>query len=149
MRIERNLSQDGLAMCLPSRRHLSWVSKVEAGKQEPGIADLEALADALRVSVDWLVRGNTVEETEFVARLRGMEPLMDDRGRREVLAVAQRQVEERQATADQFSSIEQQMIAAGFPADTVRSAIQRARAIPLESEDDTEEGQTARQGAGA
>lgn len=94
MRIERNLSQDGLASAMPSGRKLAWVSKVETGRQEPNLADLAALGRALQVSVGWLVTGDDSGETEFVARLRAMEPLMDERGRREVLATAQRQVEE-------------------------------------------------------
>lgn len=102
MRIERNLSQDGLASLLPTftrggkttKRTSAWVSNLETGKNEPAIADLVALADVLQVSVGWLVTGDESGETEFVTRLRGMESLMDERGRREVLATAQRQVEE-------------------------------------------------------
>jgi transcriptional regulator with XRE-family HTH domain len=107
MRIERNLSLDGLAALVPtttktgrrSRRSLSWLSKIEKGQQEPNMADLGVLARELMVSVDWLVRGHESGETEFSTQLRHMELLMDERGRREVLATAQRQIEAT-ATAD-------------------------------------------------
>ena len=110
MRIERNLSQDGLAALMPKRRHLSWVSGIERGLQEPNLSDLHGLSAALQVSMGWLVSGSASGETEFVTRLRGMEPLLDERGQRAVLATAEREVEESKTRADQMAEDESEML---------------------------------------
>jgi transcriptional regulator with XRE-family HTH domain len=96
MRIEQNLSLEGLAAALQKqgvKHHFSWFSKVELNQINLSLSDLYALSGTLKVTPGWLVSGDLIE-TEFVTRLRGMEPLMDDRGRREVMATAQRQVDE-------------------------------------------------------
>ena len=93
MRIERNLSLESLAAALPKKHHLSWLSKVEKGTQDVLLSDIYGLAEVLSVSAGWLIHGDA-EETEFTARLRGMEAELDERGKRTVIATAAFQVEE-------------------------------------------------------
>ena len=101
MRIERGLSQDGLAALMPpftrgkktTPRTNSWVSYIETGKQEPGLADLQLLAEALQVDVRWLLSGEASGMTEFTARMSEMELQMDWRAVQTVIGVAMQQVE--------------------------------------------------------
>ena len=116
IRIERNLSQEGLAAALPSPHHNSWVSKVEKGTQDLLLSDLYAIAGVLQVDAGWLVSGDATD-SEFLSRLRSMESQMDERGQREVLATAERQVEEAQKRVHDVESADamaQRLIAAGF-----------------------------------
>ncbi len=97
MRIEARKTQDELAGALTERGFACsrrWVTGIEGGEFEPSIAGLLALQAVLGADVRYLLMGAQPEDSEFLARLRGMEPLMDDRGRREVLRVASHQVEE-------------------------------------------------------
>lgn len=131
MRIERNLSQGGLATALASKRHLSWVSKIERGEIEPALSDISALAKVLNVHVEWLLNGEDADDSEFLARLRGMETQMDERGKRAVLATAEREVEEYQKTLQtdaEFSARVEQMLAV-IPTLTREQAEQGVRAV--------------------
>lgn len=137
IRIERNLSLEGLAPLLPLAHHFTWIGKVENDKIDLKLADVYSLATALEVSPGWLVNGD-VEDTEFVTRLRAMEPKMDERGRREVLASAQRQVEEAalaRKQADAYEEITRQMLAAGVDPETTRRVVQQARETAQASAD--------------
>ena len=96
IRIERNLSIEGLAAALPGDgHHFSWVSKVEKNRLDLKLTDLYGLADTLRVSAAWLVSGDSTD-TEFIARMRGYERAWagDERAERTVLAVAEQQADE-------------------------------------------------------
>lgn len=72
----------------------SWVSNIETNKNEPSLADLAALADALNVDVRWLLTGEASGMTEFVARMSELELQLDARAVRMLLRLAQQQVEE-------------------------------------------------------
>ncbi len=92
LRAERGLSQEALAgLCGHGN---SWLSRIEGDITEPSLADLRALADGLKVAVGWLVTGEASGDTEFIARLKGLEKQLDRRGRNAVLAVAQQQVDD-------------------------------------------------------
>ena len=110
MRIERNLSQEGLASLLPKGRHLTWVSRVERGTQNVVLSDLYDLAAVLQVGPSWLVEGDALD-TEFASRLKGMEGNLDERGKRAVLATAEREVEEsRKRDAERLAEDEAEMV---------------------------------------
>jgi transcriptional regulator with XRE-family HTH domain len=113
-RLEANLSQDGLADVVPGGHHLSWVSKVENG-QIPGlkVADVLAIAEVTKTPAELLLVGEKTEDSEYMARLRGMEPFIDESGQRTVLATAVQQVEEtqlRQVAASTLSAREAELI---------------------------------------
>lgn len=130
MRIERNLSQDGLATSLPKPKHLSWVSRVEKGTQDVLLSDIYGLAEVLKVDAGWLIHGDA-EDTEFVARLRGLEPMIDPSGQRTVLATAEFQVEEskKRALAANLSDEEAELVALLRDApDSLRAILEGARA---------------------
>lgn len=139
MRIERNLSQGGLAaMCPPytragktTVRSAAWLSNIETGKYEPSIGDLVALADGLNVSPGYLLTGDESGDSEFVARMRGMEGMLDERGKRAVLATAEREVEEyrRSIQEDTFSVIAQQMVEAGIDPAQAQAIAEQSRAV--------------------
>lgn len=138
VRIDRNLSQGGLAaMCPPytragktTVRSSTWLSNIENGKYEPSIGDLVAIADALCVTTGYLLTGEDSGDTEFVARIRGMERHLDERGRRAVIATAEREAEEyrRSAQGDTFAELERQMIASGLSPEQAAEITQRAQA---------------------
>lgn len=94
LRIEKNLSGDGLAALLPKRHHFSWISKIETNVMEPTVADLIALAQALDVTVGWLATGEATGDSEFIARMKGYEPQLDRRGRNLALTLVERYIEE-------------------------------------------------------
>jgi len=143
VRIERNLSQGGLAaMCPPytragktTVRSSTWLSNIEQGKFEPSIGDLVALADALQVPVGWLLTGVESGDSEFVARMRGMEGMLDERGKRAVVALAEVQVEEYRLSIqeDAFTVIERQMVAAGISPEQASQIAQQSRAAMVQS----------------
>jgi hypothetical protein len=111
-----------------------WISAIERGAQDVATDELPLFAEALSVDVRWLVSGEAYGETEFVSRLREMELQMDERGRREVLALAVRQVEEarkaRERDADaEFERVKAALLAAGVSPDALAQAEQAARKI--------------------
>lgn len=125
MRIERNLSQDGLAALLPKNRHLSWVSRVERGAQNVVVEDLYALAAALQVAPAWLVEGDE-RRSEFLSRISGMEEHLDERGKRAVVATAEREVEESKKRADLLSEEEMEILRLYRSASPVAQRLTRA-----------------------
>lgn len=103
MRIELNLSQEGLAaLCPPTKDRQgnvtnhdnSWISRIENNINEPALADLAALATALKVDVRWLLSGQASGMSEFTARMAEIEAELDGRAVRLLLATALQQVEE-------------------------------------------------------
>lgn len=94
LRFEKGLSQPALGALMPEPRHLSWVSKIELNQQEPTLADLAALAAALDVDVRWLLTGEASGMTEFVARMSEMEPHLDGRATRQILAITRQIIDE-------------------------------------------------------
>jgi transcriptional regulator with XRE-family HTH domain len=129
MREELGLSQEALAAVFPptSRgpRSKNWISQIESGKIEPALDELPLFEQALHADVRWLLTGEASGDTEFTARLRIMEGEMDARGRREVLATAQRQVDEakRRGTSEaQIESLKAALVAAGVDPMTIASA---------------------------
>ncbi len=98
MREEHDLTQADLAALLPDgsrgARTGNWVSQVEAGTVPAKLEWLPDFSRALGVSIEWLVTGEASGDSEFIARLRGLEPQLDRRGRNAVLAIAQQQVDD-------------------------------------------------------
>lgn len=98
VRTELHLSQEQLAArCISSdgeARSASWVSRIESDGLDPTIYDLRVISDALGVAVGWLVNGAASGDSEFIARMKGLELQLDRRGRNAVLAIAQQQVED-------------------------------------------------------
>lgn len=123
MRIEKNLSLEGLAAA-SGEHHFTWYQKVEKDRLNLKLSDIYHLAEILGVTPGWLLDGDR-DDSEFVSRLRGMEPQLDERGKRAVLATAEREVEEaKTATAD---AITQSLIDAGFDPEAARRAVEAMR----------------------
>lgn len=121
-RIERNFSQEGLAsLCPPGPRgprSATWVYGIEKGTQEPSLGDLLSIAENLQIDVAWLLTGEQSGDSEFLARLRGMEPLLDATGQRTVLAAAETQVEESKRRAEAILSEEEAELIRRFRASS-------------------------------
>lgn len=100
LREELRLTQEALAQRVadetgdPTGHTNSWVSKLEGGKSEPTLFDLAALARALGTTVGWLVTGAESGDSEWLGRLRSLEPQLDRRGLRAVITVALQQIED-------------------------------------------------------
>jgi transcriptional regulator with XRE-family HTH domain len=122
--------QASLARLIPSTksrtgyRHSSWLSRLERDELEPDLADLAGLARALGVSVNLLVLGDEAPDSEFVDRMRGYEAQLDERGKRSVLAVADREIEEARLQGDAAT---QALIDAGYGPDEARRAVAAMR----------------------
>lgn len=141
VREDRGLSQGGLAALLPpgqrGARTANYVSNIETGKQDITSSEIVEIARGLHVDPAWILLGDQ-HESEFVAQMRGMEPMMDERGKRQVLRTAEQQVEEAQrakAQEDAFDTIASQMLAAGLDPQTIEQVMQRSRRIVQESDD--------------
>lgn len=103
LRLEKNLSQEGLAaLCPPTKDRSgnvvphgnSWISNIERDIYEPSLEDLAALATALDVDLRWLVTGEASGMSEFVARMSEMETQLDGRAVRQILAITRQIIEE-------------------------------------------------------
>jgi transcriptional regulator with XRE-family HTH domain len=136
------LSQGALAaLCPPGPRgprSYGWIANFESGVQVPDVDALFQIAQALQVDPVYLLVGER-KDSELVSRLREMEPLMDERGQRTVLLVAEQQVEEArraQAQDDAFDLIKRQMLAAGVDPETIHRAVQQAQATVRQSAGD-------------
>lgn len=93
--------------------------------QKIPLTELTLFADNLQTSVDWLLRGEQSGMTEFIASLRGFERNLGGRGKREVLATAQREVAEYRVY--RFQMREQMMFTlaqAGVPEDKRAAAVE-------------------------
>lgn len=98
LRTELHLSQEQLAArCLSPEgapRTPSYVSRIESDTLDPTIYDLRVISEALRTTVGWLVTGEASGDSEFIAQLKALEPQLDRRGRKAVLAIASQQVDD-------------------------------------------------------
>lgn len=130
IRIERNLSLEGLAGLLPEQHHFTWISKVEKNQVNLKLSDIYSLAEALHVDAGWLLSGDR-DDSEFVARLRGMEKTMDERGRQTVLLTAAEQVRQFEAA---FNAAVETMVRGGVPRDIAIRAAQAMQQPPPEED---------------
>jgi hypothetical protein len=98
MRLERGIkTQAELAAQLsyPATRRV--VAAWERDEYPPGVMHMGALSDLLRVSQQYLLKGEDPEtgESEFIARMRGLEQDgLDERAKRMLLSLAAQQVRE-------------------------------------------------------
>ena len=93
-------------------RDRAWAHRVErdgtdraSTPKQYDLATLIQMADVLNVSLDYLLAGRAGSgDSEFIARLRGMEPELNSRAKRMVLTVAQQEVAEAAAERAEASS---------------------------------------------
>lgn len=101
-RLERGLSQDGVAaLCPPytrggktTARTGAWLGYIEKEQGEPSLSDLIEISRILQADVRWILTGEESGDSEFIARLRGIEPLLDERAKRTVLRTAAGEAED-------------------------------------------------------
>lgn len=100
MRIELGLTQPDLAARFPAtsrgERTPNWVSSIETGKQRIRLEEIPLIAEVLGVTVGWLLTGEASGDSEFITRMKGLEPQLDRRGRLAVFAIAQQQIKDRE-----------------------------------------------------
>lgn len=98
MREELGLTQPELAALFPptsrGERTANWISSIETDKQRVRVEEIPLFAQALGVTVGWLVMGEASGDSEFIARIKGMELRLDRRARNAVLKIAQQQIED-------------------------------------------------------
>lgn len=71
-----------------------WLSGVEGGKTEPSLDLLHELAVILKTTPQWLLAGDAVGDSEFVAAMRVFDEDLDDRGRVILLRHAEAEAEQ-------------------------------------------------------
>lgn len=101
MRLERGLrSAEALALRMSELGYATSRKQVadwERNAYEPGVLHRIGLSAALRVGQDYLLFGEDEEaggESEFIARLRGLESSLRPRDRRSILALVESMVRE-------------------------------------------------------
>ncbi len=94
LRIERDLSQAELAAAFPGKRTQAWVSSVETGRQQLANEYAAPLAAILGVTEAYLLTGDRGGDSSFIAKMRGLEPLLDERAQRAVVVLAEQQAQE-------------------------------------------------------
>lgn len=91
----------------------------------PDPTNLGVFARKTGRSLDWLVYGEAAEESAFIATMRALDGELDDRGRRAVVALAEREAEEARSRINDVGSADAmvaRMTAAGFgEAEAIRA----------------------------
>ncbi|MGE0133720.1 MAG: helix-turn-helix domain-containing protein [Dehalococcoidia bacterium] len=86
-RLDADMSQADVAAAF--NRAAQWISKIEKGEITPRADHLAALCVVLGADAGWVIAGDASGMSEFVSRMRALEPRLDARGRAMVLGAAE------------------------------------------------------------